>query len=119
MDSGTIELEEFKKGFLGKYFPHERREDNVEEFTNLKQGNISVEEYPLKFSMLATYAPSLVSNPRVEMITFVTGDADLVREKSRTAMLHDYMTLARLIVCVQQIEESKVGRISRNLKSGG
>ena len=36
----------------------------VEEFINLRKGNMSVEEYSLKFTMLSRYAPSLVSNPR-------------------------------------------------------
>ena len=39
--------------FLGKYFPRERREVKVEEFINLKLGNISVEEYSLKFTRLS------------------------------------------------------------------
>ena len=36
----------------------------MEEFINLKQGNICFEEYSLKFSVLYIYSPSLVSNPR-------------------------------------------------------
>ena len=54
---------------------------NVEEFINLKQHNMSVEEYSLKFTMLSRYVPSLVSNPRDEMNRFVTGFADLVKEE--------------------------------------
>ena len=68
----------------------------MEEFINLKQGNMSFEEYTVKFSMLSRYAPSLVSNPRDEMSHFVMGVADLVREECRTSMLHDDMSLARL-----------------------
>ena len=81
-----------------KYFPCERREVKVEEFINLKQGNMSVEEYSLKFSMLSRYFPYLMSNPRDEINHFVMGVADLVREEYRTAMLHYDMTLARLMV---------------------
>ena len=40
--SGPIEWEEFKEAFLGMNFPRERREMKVEEFINLKQGNMSV-----------------------------------------------------------------------------
>ena len=65
---------------LGKYFPRERREVKVEEFIKLKEGNVSVEEYSLKFTMLSRYAPSLVSNPRDEMTRFVTGVTNLVKE---------------------------------------
>ena len=59
------------------YFPRERKEIKVEEFINLKQGNMSVEEYSLKFSTLSRYAPSLVYNPRDEMSHFVTGGSRL------------------------------------------
>ena len=61
----------------------------MKEFINLKQGNMSFEEYTVKFSMLSRYAPSLVSNPREEMTSFVTGVANLVVEKCRTAIMHD------------------------------
>ena len=69
--------------------------------------------------MLSRYTPSLVSNPRDEMSHFVIGVADLVREKCRTTMLHDDMTLSRLMVYAQSIEESKLRRMARNLKRGG
>ena len=51
----------------------------VEEFINLKQGNMSVEKYFLKFTRLSSYAPFLVYNPRDEMSRFVTDVADLVK----------------------------------------
>ena len=60
-----------------------------------------------------------MSNPRDEMSCFMMGVTDLVREECRTTMLHDDMTLARLMVCAQSIEKSKLRRISRNLKRGG
>ncbi|XP_069150234.1 uncharacterized protein [Solanum lycopersicum] len=48
--SGPNEWEVFKEAFLGMYFLRERREIKMEKFINLKQGNMSVEEYSLKFS---------------------------------------------------------------------
>ncbi|XP_027772382.1 uncharacterized protein LOC114076881 [Solanum pennellii] len=45
-----IALKEFKEVFLGRFFPREKREDKVEEFINLRQGNMSVQEYSLKFT---------------------------------------------------------------------
>ena len=70
---------------------------------------MSVKEYTLKLSMLCRYAPSLVSNPRDEMSHFVMDVDDQVMEECRTMMVHDYMTLARLIVYAQSIEESSLG----------
>lgn len=48
---------------------------------------------------------------------FVTGVAYLVREESRTAMLHDDKYFPRLMLYAQPIEDSKLRRISRNIKS--
>ena len=86
----------------------------MEEYINLKHGNMSVAEFPLKFSTLSRYAPSLVSNPRDEMSHFVTGVADLLVEECRTAMLHDNMTLDTLMVYAQSIEECKLTRMDRS-----
>ena len=117
-EAGPIEWEGFKEAFLGKYFPLEKRECKIEEFINLRQGNMSVEEYALKFSMLSRYAPSLVSNSREEMSRFVTGESDLVKEECRTAMLHGDMNISRLFVYAQSIEESKMTRVRKDLKRG-
>ena len=73
----------------------------------------------LKFSTLSTYDPSLVSNPRDEISNFVTGVANLVVEECRTAMLHDDMTLARLMVYAQSNKESKIRRMARCFKRSG
>ena len=70
--SSPIEWEEFKEVFLGKTFPVRGGKLKVHEFINFKKGNMSVEEYYLKFSMLSRYAPSLVSNPTDEITRFVT-----------------------------------------------
>ncbi|XP_049389639.1 uncharacterized protein LOC125854160 [Solanum stenotomum] len=78
--ASPIDWEEFKKEFLGRFFPREKREVKREEFINLKQGSMSVQEYFLKFTQLYKYALSLVSNPRDEMSRFVTGESNLKRK---------------------------------------
>ena len=40
---GPIEWDKCKEAFLSMYFPRERRKAKVEEFINLKQGNINVQ----------------------------------------------------------------------------
>ena len=111
----TIEWEEFKEAFLGKYFPLEKRECKIEEFINLRQGIMNVVEYALK---LSRYAPSLVSNSRDEMSRFVNGVSDLVKKECRTTMLHGDMNISRLVVYAQSIEESKMTRVRKDLKRG-
>ena len=53
------------------------------------------------------------------MSIFVTKVTDIVREECRIAMLHDNMTLSRLMLYAKSIEESILKRVSRNLKRSG
>jgi len=78
----------------------------VEEFINLRQGSMSVEEYSLKFTLLSKYSPSLVSNPKDKISRFVTGVSDLVKKECHTAMLHDDMNISRIMASAQSIEDS-------------
>ena len=80
---------------------------------------MSVEEYSFKCSMLSLYAPYLVYNPTDEMSHFMTNVFELVKEECCTVILHDDMTLARLMVYDQSIEESNLKRMSTNLKRSG
>ena len=84
----------------------------MEEFINLRQGGMSVLEYSLKFKF-SKYAPSLVSDPRDEMSSFLGVSHDL-KEECRSAMIHDNMNLSHLDVHSQQVEETRVKRKSRN-----
>ena len=66
VESGPIEWEEFKKSFLGMYFPHERREANVGEFVNFRHGYVDVEESKLRRSTrnLKRAKPSEQNQPK-------------------------------------------------------
>ena len=50
-----VTWEMFKTTFLESLFPKEKREAKVEEFFNVKQGSMTVEEYSLKFVMISRY----------------------------------------------------------------
>ena len=47
---GPVTWEVFKKYFLDRFFPMEKREAKVVEIINLRQGGMSVKEYILKFT---------------------------------------------------------------------
>ena len=65
---------------------------------------------------LSRYATSLVSNNWDEMSRFVTGINEDLKEKYRSAMLYDNMDLSRLMVHVQQVEESRKKRGTRDAR---
>jgi len=56
----------------------------VEEFINLRQGSMNVQECALIFTQLSKYAPSVVVEPRDEISRFVMGVSDLLEKECRT-----------------------------------
>ena len=68
------------------------------EFINLHQGGMSVIEYCLKFTKLSKIAPSMVSDPRDEMSSFVMGVSDDLKKECWSDMLHDNMNISPLMV---------------------
>ncbi|XP_073017805.1 uncharacterized protein [Primulina eburnea] len=58
----ALKWQEFKDLFYEKYFPRDVRSQKVKEFLELKQGNMSMQEYILKFEDGCQFAPYLASN---------------------------------------------------------
>ena len=78
------------------------------EFIKLRQGNMMVKEYSLKFTQLSRYAPYVVADSRAKMSKFVSGVNNSVVNECRYAMLNSDMNIARLMTHAQQIEEKKI-----------
>ncbi|KAF3646390.1 hypothetical protein FXO38_19205 [Capsicum annuum] len=72
VDAGPLEWEEFATTFLDRFFSLELREAKVLEFNNLRQGNMSIREYSLKFTQFARYAPHVVADNMSKMSNFVS-----------------------------------------------
>ena len=115
---GPVAWEVFKKAFLNKFFPWEKREDNVVELINLHQGGISVFSYPFKVTKLSTYALCLISNPRDEMNRFLMRVLDDLQEECHSTMIHYNMHISCLIVHAQKFEDVRAKRNSRDPQKG-
>ena len=60
--------------FLHRFFPLELREIKMQEFINLRQENMSVKEYILKFTRISKYDPTMVVDSRAKMNKFFNWD---------------------------------------------
>ena len=107
-DVGPVKWKEFVMAFLDRFFLQQLRKAKILEFINLRQGNMMVREYSLRFTQLSRYAPHVVADNRAKMSKFVLGVNDSMVNECWSAMLNSDMTLARLITHAQQIEEKKI-----------
>ena len=97
LEDGPITWEMFRVAFLDHYFSLELREAKMREFLNMKQGEMSVRDYALRFSKLSKYAPFMMRDPRIKMGQFVAGLGEVVGNKCQAALLHKEMDLSRLM----------------------
>ena len=54
----------FKECFLEKFFPRQTRREKEKEFDSLKQGNMTIGEYSMKFEALLRYSEFYQLHPR-------------------------------------------------------
>ncbi|XP_070039802.1 uncharacterized protein [Nicotiana tomentosiformis] len=106
-DAPPANWENFSDAFLDKYLPREIRQDQVNQFLALKQGNMSVREYSLRFVSLARYAPSIVAIMRDRIHRFIAGLAPKLIEACATAALQDSMDISRIQAFTQNIERGR------------
>jgi len=126
---GPVTWDEFKVAFLDHFFPLVLREVNMREFMNLKQGNMSVREYSLKFTRLSKYAKMIVANPRAKMSQYMSELNDTLANACHSAMLNNDIDIARLMTHMEEIEgqnmkivkarEFKKARFEEGFSKGG
>ena len=71
---------------------------------------------PSKFSKLCKYSPSLVSNRRDGMSRSLTGVYKDLVEEFHLDNLHYNITISRIMVHAQQVEETRLMRKIRDAK---
>lgn len=63
----------FKEQFDGKFLPYHARNDLRLRFYELKQGNMTVDQYSAKFMELSRYAPEVICTEELKAERFVQG----------------------------------------------
>ncbi|XP_073033835.1 uncharacterized protein [Primulina eburnea] len=95
----ALKWQEFKDLFYDKYFPRDVRSQKVKEFPELKQGNMSMQEYILKFEEGCQFAPYLASNDIEKGKHFLRGvRAEIKRDvrMSKAASYKEIVEKARM-----------------------
>ncbi|XP_073153169.1 uncharacterized protein [Henckelia pumila] len=73
-DRGTVIIwGVFKTEFYKRFFPASYRKEKGAKFSNLKQGNLSIEDYVSKFDSLLRFAPHVANNEEAKADHFING----------------------------------------------
>ncbi|XP_075076520.1 uncharacterized protein LOC142163162 [Nicotiana tabacum] len=95
----------FADAFLEHFLPIEVLEAKALEFERLRQNDISVNEYYLKFVSLAKYAPKMVRDMRDRVRRFVLGLSDDLFADANIAAQNNDMTITKMVAFVQGNED--------------
>ncbi|KAA0040400.1 ty3-gypsy retrotransposon protein [Cucumis melo var. makuwa] len=72
-DVGKITWQQFKESFYAKFFSASLRDAKRQEFLNLEQGDMTVEQYDAEFDMLSRFAPDMIATKAAISDKFVRG----------------------------------------------
>ncbi|TYK29689.1 gag-protease polyprotein [Cucumis melo var. makuwa] len=64
--------EQFRESFYAKFFSISLRYAKQQEFMNLEQGDMTVEQYDAEFDMLSRFAPDVVMDKAARIDKFVS-----------------------------------------------
>ncbi|KAL0560141.1 hypothetical protein IC582_000535 [Cucumis melo] len=72
-DVSQITWQQFKESFYAKFFSASLRDAKRQEFLNLEQGDMTVEQYDAEFDMLSSFAPEMIATEAARADKFVRG----------------------------------------------
>ncbi|XP_070028978.1 uncharacterized protein [Nicotiana sylvestris] len=104
-DADPSTKKEFADAFLEHFLPIKVLEAKALEFERLRQNDMSVNEYYLKFVSLAKYAPEMVRDMRARVRRFVLGLSDDLIAVANIAAQNNDMTITKMVDFVQGNED--------------
>ncbi|KAL0541480.1 hypothetical protein IC582_021525 [Cucumis melo] len=72
-DVSQVTWQQFKESFYAKFFSASLRDAKRQEFLNLEQGDMTVEQYDAEFDMLSRFAPEMIATEAARADKFVRG----------------------------------------------
>ncbi|XP_070034402.1 uncharacterized protein [Nicotiana tomentosiformis] len=128
-DAAPATWKEFADAFLEHFLPIEDLEAKVLEFEKLKQNEMSVNEYYLKFVSLAKYAPEMICDMRTRVRRFMLGLSDDLFADTNIVAQNNDVTITNMVAFVQgnedrlkeeeHLHKEKVKEFSNRAKSAG
>ncbi|XP_042463814.1 uncharacterized protein LOC122046902 isoform X2 [Zingiber officinale] len=105
VDLSTLTWADFKEVFYGKYFTADNRTRLAREFLELRQGDLTVEEYVRRFERGRYFVPMIASQPVEELKHFTEG--------LRAAIRHD-VRLSRVTTFKEEVDQALMSERDRN-----
>ncbi|KAL4020691.1 hypothetical protein IC575_019472 [Cucumis melo] len=110
-DVGQITWQQFKESFYAKFFSASLRNAKRQEFLNLEQDDMTVEQYDAESYMLSRFAPEMIVTEAARADKFVRGlrlDIQGLVRASRLATHADALRLAVDLSLQERANSSKV-----------
>ncbi|TYK29226.1 gag protease polyprotein [Cucumis melo var. makuwa] len=109
-----ITWEQFKENFYAKFFSANVKHAKLQEFLNLEQGDMTVEQYDVEFDMLSRFAPDVVRDEAARTEKFVRGlrlDIQGIVRALRPATHADALRITLDLSLHERVDSSKaIGR---------
>ncbi|KAA0043063.1 ty3-gypsy retrotransposon protein [Cucumis melo var. makuwa] len=109
-DVSKITWEQFKENFYAKFFSANVKHAKLQEFLNLEQGDMTVEQYDAEFDMLSRFAPDMVRDEAARTEKFVRGlrlDLQGIVRALRPATHADALRIALDLSLPERADSSK------------
>ncbi|KAL0534116.1 hypothetical protein IC582_028397 [Cucumis melo] len=109
-DVSKITWEQFKENFYTKFFSANVKHAKLQEFINLEQSDMTVEQYDAEFDMLSRFAPDVVKDEAARTEKFVRGlrlDLQGIVRALRPATHADTLRIALDLSLHERVDSSK------------
>ncbi|XP_073304131.1 uncharacterized protein [Primulina huaijiensis] len=101
----NLQWNEFKELFYDKYFSTDVKTQKVKEFLELKQGNLNVNDYILKFEEGCLFVPFIASNGKDRGEHFMRGLRAEIRRDVRMSKAATYKEIMEKALLAEQDEK--------------
>ena len=110
--------DDFQREFQDKFMPEIYRDEKQREFLTLKQGNMTVAEYEVKFTQLSPYASSMVATERDKCRRFEECIKYEIRSKITIGELRNFTDLRAATIRAERLIKERHVFFSKSKKEG-